>query len=130
MRHPEPAPPEDEEGFAFEDEGVEGVVEALGPEPTEDQTISLLHEFGQPPEYRTMAKHTPEMIHLGAIVLTKGRFLGSTLREQVVENLFLMSRSTDGWGSEQMKEIAARQPGTRAGPIRRFFGLGRKEGQA
>ena len=120
----------EEEAFSFEDEGVEGVVEAQGPEPTEDQTINLLHEFGQPPEYRTMAKHTPEMIHLGAIVLTKGRFLGSVLREQVVENLFLMSRSTDGWGSEQMKDIAARQSSPRVGPVRRFFGLGRKEGQA
>lgn len=109
---------------------LEVEVEQVGDEPAEkddDATLNLLREFGNPPEWRTMAKHPPETVHLSSIVLTKGRFLGSTLRQEYVRNLFLMSRSSEGYGSEQMVQVATRGEKKRPGAIRRFFGLGSKE---
>lgn len=120
-----PASEEAEEVLPFEEElGEAGSVDV---EQDEDPSLSLLRAFGDPPEWRTMAKHPPTTVHLAAAVLAKGRFLKSTLREEYVKNLFLMSRSTDGYGSEQMVRVATREQKPRASAIRRFFGLGNKE---
>lgn len=121
---------EEPDAFSFEEE-LEEVIGTTSPEAPDDASLNVLREFGKPPEYRTMARVDGETYHRAAVVLAKGRFLGSTLRQEYVANLFLMSRSADGYGSEQMKEVATRAPKERAGVVRRFLGLGgRDEGGA
>lgn len=118
---------EDAELAALEAAGIlppEG--DASGHPFTDEPTQATLHLFGNPAQFRTMAKLTWEQIRLAAMVDAKGELLGSRVRRAYVKNLFLMSRSSGGWGSGQMADIARHTPAV-ARPKRRLFGFGRRE---
>lgn len=69
--------------------------------------ISMIQSFGNPRDFRTMGKMDQETIFLLAAIYTKGKFNNSSLRQELVENMFLMNRSLGGFGSEQMVKVAS-----------------------
>jgi hypothetical protein len=105
-------------------------IEILEETPSERRfdvpTVGLLREFSDPTEWRTMARVRGDIVFVASIIDAKASITGSRFRRDFVRNLFLMSRSDDGWGSRQMVEVATRSPSERASGIRRFFGMGPK----
>jgi hypothetical protein len=115
--------PDDEPAEGYDDEARLSDLQDDG--SGENTELSMMGVFSDPREYRTMGRLTKGTVERLAYIEAKGRMTGSTLRQRLVENIFLMSRTTDGWGSTQMRDIAiSRQQEKKASSWLDFFKWG------
>jgi hypothetical protein len=85
-------------------------------QPNEHADLHMVHAFGAPKEWRTMSRVRPDLIHLLAGIHARGLRNKSRFRTTLVEDYFLMMRSGEGYGSEQMVRVASARNGMPSGP--------------
>lgn len=82
-----------------------------GQTSTDPEDVHMVHAFGTPREWRTMSNVPRGVIHMLAGIHARGKYTGSRFRTQLVEDFFLMMRSAEGYGSEQMVRVASARSG-------------------
>jgi len=85
-------------------------------QPNEHADLHMVHAFGAPKEWRTMSRVRPDLVHLLAGIHARGMVNGSRFRTILVQDYFLMMRSAEAYGSEQMVRVASARNGAPAGP--------------
>lgn len=87
-----------------------------GGQGNETADLHMVNAFGTPREWRTMSRIPLQLVHLLAGIHARGLRNGSRFRTTLVENYFLMMRSAEGYGSEQMVRVASARNGVPSGP--------------
>ena len=76
-------------------------------DPTDLPEIAMVREFADPSEWRTMGFVDPHVAFYASMVMARSRRPDS-VRARLVRELYLQSRSVEGKGSIQTKEVSVK----------------------